>query len=109
MIAAILFLALAAWLALGGPVGLPPAVAVSLFAASTVTFLVYAGDKAAAASGGRRVPENVLHVLSLAGGWPGALIAQRLLRHKTRKVSFQVVFWITVALNLAALAWLARR
>lgn len=109
MIAAVLFLALAAWLALGGPVGLPPAAAAFCFAASAVTFFVYARDKAAASSGGRRIPENVLHLLSLAGGWPGALIAQRILRHKTRKTSFQVVFWITVAVNLAALAWLARR
>jgi uncharacterized membrane protein YsdA (DUF1294 family) len=47
-----------------------------------------------------------LHLFALAGGWPGALIAQRLLRHKTKKQSFQVVFWATVALNCGILGWL---
>jgi uncharacterized membrane protein YsdA (DUF1294 family) len=29
------------------------------------------------------------------------------LRHKARKQSFQVVFWVTVVVNSAILAWLA--
>ena len=45
-------------------------------------------------------------MLSLAGGWPGALIAQRWLRHKSTKTSFAVEFFATVALNLVAVAWL---
>ncbi|MCE7524423.1 DUF1294 domain-containing protein [Alloalcanivorax xenomutans] len=40
------------------------------------------------------------------GGWPGALLAQRVFRHKTRKTSFQVVFYLVVAANLGALGWL---
>ena len=53
------------------------------------------------------MPENTLHLLALLGGWPGALVAQAQFRHKTRKVSFRAVFWLTVAVNLAALGWLA--
>jgi uncharacterized membrane protein YsdA (DUF1294 family) len=42
----------------------------------------------------------------LFGGWPGALLAQRTLRHKSSKMEFQRVYWITVALNCAALGFL---
>ena len=50
--------------------------------------------------------ERTLHLFSLLGGWPGALAAQRLFRHKSSKASFQTTYWITVALNCAALGWL---
>jgi uncharacterized membrane protein YsdA (DUF1294 family)/cold shock CspA family protein len=67
-----------------------------------VTFVAYRTDKVAATAGTQRVSEGTLHTLGLLGGWPGALIAQQLLRHKTRKPSFRVVFWITVLANTAA-------
>jgi uncharacterized membrane protein YsdA (DUF1294 family) len=35
-------------------------------------------------------------------------IAQQAFRHKSRKVSFQVEFWIAVAINVAVLAWLVQ-
>ncbi|MES2534510.1 MAG: cold shock and DUF1294 domain-containing protein [Pseudomonadota bacterium] len=72
---------------------------------SMVTFIVYALDKSAARSGRWRTQESTLHLLSLIGGWPGALIAQQHLRHKSKKMSFQFGFWITVALNGVALGW----
>lgn len=46
------------------------------------------------------------HLLALIGGWPGALLAQRLYHHKTKKPSFRFVFWLTVLGNCAALLWL---
>jgi len=73
---------------------------------SAVTFIVYAVDKWAAMRHQWRIPENTLHLLALAGGWPGALIAQQTIRHKSSKPSFQAVFWVTVALNSAATAFL---
>lgn len=73
---------------------------------SLVTCVVYARDKSAARARRRRVRERTLHLLALAGGWPGALCAQRWLRHKTRKASFRAVFWLTVLGNLALLVWL---
>ncbi len=73
---------------------------------SAVAFIAYAIDKSAAKKKLRRTPENTLHLLGLAGGWPGALVAQGLLRHKSSKRSFQVAFWLTVAVNCAALGWL---
>jgi uncharacterized membrane protein YsdA (DUF1294 family) len=45
-------------------------------------------------------------LLGLCCGWPGGLLAQRLLRHKTVKTAFQLAYWCSVALNLAALWWL---
>ena len=73
---------------------------------SAAAFVAYARDKAAAKRGSWRTPESTLHVMSLLGGWPGALMAQRVLRHKSRKVSFQIVFWATVVLNCVGLVWL---
>lgn len=85
------------------------ATAIGLLILNLCTLLVYAVDKHAAASGRRRVPENHLHLLALLGGWPGALLAQRLLRHKTRKAAFQRRLMACVALNLAMLGlWLWR-
>lgn len=72
---------------------------------SLATYVAYARDKGAAERRARRTPENTLHVLGLLGGWPGALVAQQRFRHKTAKLPFQVVFWMTVAANLALLAW----
>lgn len=72
-------------------------------ALSVVAFVLYGLDKAAARAGRRRIPEATLHLVALTGGWPGALVAQRVFRHKTRKQPFQVVFWCTVVANCAAL------
>lgn len=73
---------------------------------SSLAFAAYGIDKAAAIGGVRRIPEAFLHLLGFAGGWPGALLAQRVFRHKSRKASFQVAFWTVAALNSAAALWL---
>ena len=63
-------------------------------------------DKRSAETGRWRTPENTLHITELLGGWPGALVAQQVFRHKTRKVSFQVVVWLIIGLH--QLVWLDR-
>lgn len=73
---------------------------------SLICYQAYREDKSAAQTGNWRVSEGTLHMLSLLGGWPGALYAQRRLRHKTLKASFQTAFWVTVMLNVAGLLWL---
>jgi len=73
---------------------------------SVLAYLAYAKDKSAARKGEWRVSENTLHILSLLCGWPGAIIAQEKLRHKTKKVSFRIVFWLTLLVNLGVLSWL---
>lgn len=72
---------------------------------SFVTFIAYGCDKFAARNGKERVSERSLHLLSLCGGWPGALAAQRLFRHKTRKTSFQTGFRFSILVNVLLLAW----
>ncbi|MFG6449158.1 DUF1294 domain-containing protein [Roseateles sp. BYS180W] len=69
-------------------------------AMSMATFVVYALDRRAARLGRWRVAENTLHLLALLGGWPGALLARRALRHKIRKLAFTRRFWCTVAGNI---------
>ncbi|ONG41257.1 hypothetical protein BKE30_05620 [Alkanindiges hydrocarboniclasticus] len=66
---------------------------------SGLSYWLYAIDKQAAQQGRRRIPEKNLHVLALLGGWPGALLAQQKLRHKSAKTEFQRLFFATVALN----------
>jgi len=73
---------------------------------SSATFGAYALDKSAAKRGALRTSESTLHLLALVGGWPGALIAQCRLRHKSRKQPFRAVFWATVVVNCAAFIWL---
>ena len=92
-------------LALAGQV--PIAILFAYLGLSLVTFGVYAADKHAAQKGQWRTPESTLQLLALLGGWPGALLGQQLLRHKSRKPSFQLVFRAAVILNVAAFAWIA--
>lgn len=72
--------------------------------ASLLAFALYWQDKRSAARGDWRTPEVRLHLFELLGGWPGALVAQQAFRHKTRKLSFQLVFWGIVLLH--QLFWL---
>jgi uncharacterized membrane protein YsdA (DUF1294 family)/cold shock CspA family protein len=74
---------------------------------SLVTFLAYARDKSAALHAERRMPESSLHFLAIVCGWPGALLAQQFLRHKSTKREFRQVFWVTVLLNISAFLVLA--
>lgn len=86
----------------------PPAWLALVYAGlSVVTFVTYAMDKSAAVQGQWRTPESTLHTLSLAGGWPGALLAQQYLRHKSTKAPFRAVFWLTVLCNVVGFVWLA--
>lgn len=84
--------------------GLPPALWGGYMALSLASFIVYAGDKRAARLGQWRVKESTLHGLALAGGWPGALLAQSVLRHKSSKAVFRRRFWFTVWGNCFAFA-----
>ena len=86
---------------------LPLAVPAALLTLSLVAFLMYRFDKLAAVRGERRIPESSLHLVSLLGGWPGALVARHVLRHKTRKQPFRTAYWLTVVANCCVIAWMA--
>ncbi len=104
MLALIAVLPLLAGFVLGGT----PPVGAWLLATGAVTLALYAWDKARARSSngrrGKRVPERVLLGMGVLGGAPAALIAMRLLRHKTRHSQFWLVNWIATAAWLAVLA-----
>ncbi len=72
-------------------------------AMSLIAFTAYSIDKARARDNGWRISEKTLHLLEFFGGWPGALVAQQLLRHKNRKTEYQVAFWIIVLVSVAVL------
>jgi uncharacterized membrane protein YsdA (DUF1294 family) len=85
---------------------LPLVVFGTYFALSTITFISYGLDKMAARNKRTRTKESRLHLLAIVGGWPGALLAQKILRHKSSKERFRTVFWMTVFSNCLLLAWL---
>ncbi len=102
-----LWLGLIAWGIWAGrlPLGWTLGAALGL---NLLTFAAYAIDKNAAMQRQWRIPEKHLHLLSLAGGWPGAWLAQQSLRHKSQKAEFRLAYWGTVVLHNAALAaWVA--
>ena len=74
-----------------------------LVAINIVTFFAYGADKHAAQRGQWRVPEAHLHALEFLGGWIGAFIAQKFFRHKTKKRSYRVMFWLMLILQGAAI------
>ena len=72
---------------------------------SAVAFGMYLVDKRRAVGGDWRVSEGTLHVIELLGGWPGALLAQRVLHHKGQKTQYMVVFWTIGGIHALAWAW----
>lgn len=85
----------------------PWVIVIAYAAASVVAFIAYGLDKWSAQRGARRTPESTLLLLGLACGWPGALVAQRVFRHKTSKSSFLTSFWVTVAINVSIFGYFA--
>jgi uncharacterized membrane protein YsdA (DUF1294 family) len=85
---------------------LPVSVVAAYGGVSLLVFVMYWIDKRAAKRGVQRTAENTLHLFELCCGWPGALMAQQVFRHKTRKGSYQFVFWLVVLANMGALGWL---
>jgi uncharacterized membrane protein YsdA (DUF1294 family) len=81
----------------------PDFVLVLYLAMSVLAYSLYAYDKRAAQQGRWRISEQTLQQVALLCGWPGALIAQTRLHHKTVKMRFQVAFWLMVAFNIGGL------
>lgn len=97
------FALLLAWVALTR--GVPGWAALLYAGASALCFVLYGVDKAAARAGRDRISESTLLSLGAIGGWPGAIVAQQVFRHKTSKRSFRLRFWASVAANVAIFAW----
>jgi uncharacterized membrane protein YsdA (DUF1294 family) len=84
------------------PIAFPALLLVNLW-----TMLRFWQDKQRALAGERRIPESDLLGLALIGGSPGALLARKLFRHKTRKQPIATLLLLIVALQLGALIGLA--
>lgn len=81
-----------------------PAITLLIYALlSALTFTIYWQDKRAAINGDLRTPESTLQTFSLLGGWPGGLMAQLVLHHKSSKKSFLLTYWLMVLLNITGL------
>ena len=94
-----------AWALAAATRGVPSWAGFLYAGASALCFALYAVDKAAARAGRDRISESMLLSLGFIGGWPGAIVAQQVLRHKTVKRLFRLRFWLSVAANLAVFAW----
>lgn len=103
VIPAFLFIALA----VSSAVDVSPRWWIVYGAASLACFIGYALDKRAAERRNWRVSETILLLLGLVGGWPGAILAQEIFRHKTKKIAFRTLFWMSVAINMAAFVQLS--
>ncbi len=77
-----------------------PLIALAYGVMSVIAFIAYGIDKRRARAGGWRISERTLHGLELAFGWPGALVAQSVFRHKRRKSTYRLVFWLIGALHI---------
>lgn len=64
-----------------------------------ITFLFYGYDKRQSLNNKGRIPELTLHLLALLGGTPGAFLGQLSFRHKTKKLSFKIIFLATVLIQ----------
>ena len=84
----------------------PQWVPIAYVVMSALTLAAYASDKWRAQARAGRTSEFSLHLLELLGGWPGALVAQQLFRHKTRKLSYQIVFWLIAAGHIGGWLWM---
>ena len=97
----LIFLSLLVYFYINGK--LPLYIIVFYGAINIITYFSYSFDKSKAITKEYRTSEKSLHLLSLIGGWAGAIIAQQRFRHKNKKISFQIVFWITVIFNISIL------
>lgn len=70
--------------------------------ATIACFAGYGLDKLAASQKQWRVSETILLLIGLVGGWPGGILGQEVFRHKTQKKTFRTLFWMSVAINMAA-------
>lgn len=75
-------------------------IALTMIALNVVSVAMFWHDKRSAIAGARRISEADLLFVSMIGGSPGALLARRWFRHKTRKEPFSTRLMLIVAVQL---------
>lgn len=71
---------------------------------SLAAIVFYKNDKKRAEKGKMRIKEKTLLQLSVFGGGLGSEIGRRLARHKTDKIYFSIVIYLSIVAQIAALA-----
>ncbi len=87
------------------PIGTQIAI-VYLLIINIITFFAFGFDKLRARKQGDRVSEKSLWLFTLAGGSLGALFGMKYFRHKTKKLSFQAIIAIILAVQITLVSWL---
>ena len=87
-------------------VELPLYILMIYVAMSIICYLTYWLDKRKSLAGQWRIQESTLQLMALLCGWPGALLAQSYLRHKSQKRAFLTVFYLAALANISAVLWL---
>lgn len=77
-----------------------------LLVLNIITFIAFGLDKMKSRGNGRRTPEKTLWLLTLLGGSPAALLSMKYFRHKTKKLSFQAVIVLILAIQIAMIFFL---
>ncbi|MBN2591522.1 MAG: DUF1294 domain-containing protein [Sedimentisphaerales bacterium] len=76
-----------------------------LITINLITFCFYGYDKYQAINHKSRIPEVILHFLAIACGSIGALAGQYIFHHKTKKLTFQVVFILIAVVQIGLIIW----
>ena len=70
---------------------------------SIVTFSLFGMDKSLSKTERTRIPESVLHLFTLLGGFPGQILGRIVFHHKTnfkRHPSFTIVLVISIVIQI---------
>ncbi len=76
---------------------------ISLLSINVLAFIAFGADKYKSKSNSYRTSESLLLALCLMGGWIGGAFAMFTFRHKTRKISFLLLWLLTVVANIIIL------
>lgn len=74
---------------------------------NAAAFLLFGFDKISSQLRRQRIPEYVLYLATFLGGSIGALLAMNVLRHKTRKTSFQLAVAVLILLQIVIIMYYA--
>lgn len=85
---------------------LPMLLAGYLVIINLITLVLFWFDKWMARSGGWRIPEMILWIVTFLGGSIGALLAMSWFRHKTKKLSFQFMIALILLVHAGVVVWL---
>lgn len=72
------------------------------------TFLAYGRDKYCAKKGLWRIPEVQLHTLELLGGIIGAILGQKIFKHKHKKKSYMATFFATIIIQIGIVVFILK-